>query len=347
MSNKPQIVASNRQMRDVVEDAWASLVDANEPPVIFRRGGLIADVVQNDLGDPQIRNVDKRMLKARLARVANFISVDANGTKQAQPPSYILDDMMVATNPPLPLLKGIIHAPIYSAEGVISTEPAYQPETGYFYHPAKNLHVPQVPVEPSAADIAQAKVLIFSELMVDFPFVEDADAAHAAAIMIQPFVRPMINGPTPLYIIESPLPGTGKDLLAEAANIPALGWAFASMTEGEGEGEWRKRITAQLLQGKQIVVIGNLRSRLDSAALSAALTLPIWEDRVLGVSQIAAIPISCMWLATGNNPSLSLEIARRTVSIRIDAGVEKPWQRADFKHPDLRSWAMENRGELI
>ena len=119
------------------------------------------------------------------------------------------------------------------------------------------------------------------------------------------------------------------------------------MTEGRDEDEWRKRITAKLLQGPQFILIDNIRSRLDSAALSAALTSEIWEDRVLGHSRTAAIPMACVWLATANNPGLSLEVARRTVAIRLDSGVEKPWQRQGFRHPKLRYWARQHRGQLI
>jgi len=62
---------------------------------------------------------------------------------------------------------------------------------------------------------------------------------------------------------------------------------------------------------------------------------------------MAALPVTCVWLATGNNPSLSLEVARRTISSRLDAGIERPWAREGFRHPSLRRWAKENRGDLV
>lgn len=68
---------------------------------------------------------------------------------------------------------------------------------------------------------------------------------------------------------------------------------------------------------------------------------------MLGHSRMAVLPVTCVWLATANNPSLSLELARRTVSIRLDPGLERPWQREGFKHPRLRRWALKHRGELI
>lgn len=119
------------------------------------------------------------------------------------------------------------------------------------------------------------------------------------------------------------------------------------MTEGRDEDEWRKRITSKLLSGSSIILIDNLRRRLESPAMSAAITASIWEDRRLGSTEMVHIPVQCTWVATGNNPALSGEIARRTVRIRLDAKVDRPWLRKDFRHPDLVSWSAEHRGDLI
>ena len=109
----------------------------------------------------------------------------------------------------------------------------------------------------------------------------------------------------------------------------------------------RKRITAKLKLAPTLVVIDNVRRRLESASLSAALTEPVWEDRELGASRMLRLPIRCTWLATANNPALSGEIARRVARIRLDAGVERPWERGAFRHDPLEAWAVENRGELL
>ena len=146
---------------------------------------------------------------------------------------------------------------------------------------------------------------------------------------------------------EPPYPHTGKGLLVQAATTPAAGQGPAIMAEGRDEDEWRKRITAKLFQGLHFILIANIRASLDSAALSAALTSPIWEDRILGHSRTAAISVTATWLEMANNPTFSLESARRVISIRLDSGVESPWERTGFTHRKLLKWAREQRGELI
>lgn len=190
--------------------------------------------------------------------------------------------------------------------------------------------------------------MLTRELLGDFPFVGAAEKAHALALLLLPFCRDLIDGPAPLHLIEKPTPGTGATLLVDALLFPATGRPVSAMTEGRDEDEWRKRIFAKLRSGPVAVNIDNLRRKLDSAALSSALTaFPLWEDRLLGQSEIIRVPVRCAWAATGNNPSLSNEMTRRTVRIRIDAKTDRPWLRNEYRHPDLRAWMTANRGKLV
>jgi hypothetical protein len=140
--------------------------------------------------------------------------------------------------------------------------------------------------------------------------------------------------------------GTGAGLLANVLLIPALGQQPAVMTEGGDDDEWRKRLTAKLMQSPSVLLIDNVREPLVSASLAAALTSTIWEDRILGMSTIARLPVRCVWVATANNPVFSDEIYRRTVRIRLDAGTDRPWLRRHFKH-ELPGWAIDQRADLV
>jgi hypothetical protein len=120
-----------------------------------------------------------------------------------------------------------------------------------------------------------------------------------------------------------------------------------SIQAGCSEGEWRKRLTALLQGGRLFVSIDNIRGLLDSSALASALTQPWIEDRILQKSVTVRMHVRCVWCANGNNVQPSAEIARRTVWIRLDSNRERPWERTDFRHPDLLGWAKAHRGELV
>jgi hypothetical protein len=259
----------------------------------------------------------------------------------------VVHDMLVEPNAPLPRLTRVVEVPVFASDGQLVVTPGYQPASGIYYDPAPGFVVPDIPEHPSHRDLRRVIRLLLDELLVDFPFATEADRAHAVALLLLPFARSLIAGPTPLHLIEKPTPGTGGTLLAQIVASPVLGRPAPTMIEGSDAAEWSKRITAKLLEGPAVILIDNVRHRLESAALAMALTATVYEDRVLGESKIVRVPVHAAWIATGNNPVLSDEIARRTVRIRLDAEMEHPWERTDFRHPDLRTWATEHRADLV
>lgn len=346
----PAINADNGNLPELAEQAWEAVRRKNNPPFLFRRGGLITRLEFGDDGAPHLAVVSRAGLRGILARAARWYRIVGRGDNaqviDALPPLHVVDDMMAAPEIPLPVITRVVEAPVFGRDGELRLEPGYHAHSRSYYWES-NLRIPEVRQGRAREDLPRALELILTELMGDFPFVGPSERAHALAALLLPFARELITGATPLHLIEAPTPGTGKSLLADAITIPATGRPAETMTEGRDEDEWRKRITSAMIKAPTFLLLDNLRRKLDSAALAAALTATTWQDRILGRSELTSLPIRTIWLATGNNPALSTEMARRTVRIRIDARVAKPWQRTGFRHPDLRTWAIQHRGELV
>lgn len=344
---RPEIDASCQDLQIITDHAWAAIRQANDPPTIFRQGGVAVRLEHGDEGEPIIREVTVHRMRHFMARAARWNRTVGDETRRVTPPHVVVNDVMASPDQQLPILTRIVEAPVFAPDGTLQTEPGYHSASRTFFAPAPGFAVPDVSLHPTAREVKAARDLICDELLGDFPFVNDGELAHAVAVLLLPFARDLVSGATPLHLIEKPTAGTGATLLADMLNWPATGRPISTMTEGRDEDEWRKRITAKLRRGSQFVLIDNIRRRLDSAALSAAITSPIWEDRIIRTSQTVQIPIRCVWLATGNNPAVSFEIARRTIRIRLDASLERPWLRTGFKHPRLKTWTIENRGRLV
>jgi hypothetical protein len=118
------------------------------------------------------------------------------------------------------------------------------------------------------------------------------------------------------------------------------------MSTVDDEDEWRKQITSTLIEGPSSVVIDNVRS-LTSGQVAKVLTDDVWMARILGVSRNAVLRVECAWAASGINPELHQEIARRIAPCRIDPRVEQPWLRDGFRIPDLRAWVRDHQPDLI
>jgi putative DNA primase/helicase len=364
-TDKPTLDAADPDLEAVSEAAWDVLRQSNISPVtIFRVGGIPSRLEFDDAGAPVVRILTTARLRQEMAARAVWFKGpglgDLFGALQApddpestkllnkltacRPPKEIIENMLAQPDIFLPVLERIVEAPVFAPDGTIETSPGYHAGSRTYYA-GRGLKLRQVRNVPTVSEEDEALGLL-TELLQDFPFVSEADRLTAIAAMLGPFVRSMIDGPTPLHLIEAPTPGTGKGLLADVISIPATGRLAATITEARGEEEWRKRITAVLRNGRPVTLIDNLQGRLDSAALSAAITSPLWTDRLLGASELVAYPVTTIWLATGNNPALSREIARRTIRCRMDAGVERPESRTGFRH-ELPEWAYEHRAELV
>lgn len=343
---RPEIVVSGRHRRDIVEDAWAALLAANEPARFFRHGNSVVEIAKSDEGAAVIKHLGSAGLSGRLDRCADFNKVSKTGVEPARPPRDVIDDME-ALEIPLPPLRGIIASPVFAADGVLDTTVGYQRATGLYYEPIGD-PVPKVPSEPDATDLRAARMRLGDDLFGDFPWADEhASRANMIAALITPMVRDLVSGPAPLFGLDAPKAGNGKGLLATCASIVTTGHDVAVMADTKNEEEFRKRVTTKLMEGAGVILLDNVRRRLDSASLAALLTAAIWSDRVLGLSRTVTLPVRSLFLVTGNNLQFSDEITRRTVSVRIDAKADRPWEGRTYRHPDLPGWLKRHRHDVI
>ena len=203
-----------------------------------------------------------------------------------------------------------------------------------------------IPPSPTKSDVREALELI-QEVICDFPFVDEASRANASAAMLTPICRPAISGPTPLALIDAPQAGIGEGLLADVISLIATGRHAALYSAQSSADEWRKQLTTILSEGSSVVIFDNLEGCLKSAQLSKALTAETWADRILSKNQAAVLPVRCSWLATGNNIRLGGDIPRRCFQIRMDPQCPRPFERTDFRHPNLKAFVKANRIRLI
>jgi DNA primase len=350
------IQVNNRQLRDVIADAWAAIHAINEPaepgspdkPFLFQNGGTLVRIA-GDGPDAHIETLGETVMYGMLARSANWHKVTEEAVIAAPPSKDTSRDMIVNPDPVLPLLESLVRTPTFGKDAALLATPGYHRGDALWIFADESLDVPEVPIDPNKEQIARARGLLLDELLVDFPFVADSDRAHTVAAILLPFLLRIIDGLAPIHLIEAPTHGSGKGLLASLISIVTTGSAAEGRTVPESEDEVRKMITAELIAGRPIILLDNLsdKRKLDSAALASVVTLPCWTDRLLGESKMLHLRNNALWLMTGNNPRLSAEMSRRCIRLRIDPRIDMPWLRAGFKHPLIVEWAQENRSALV
>jgi putative DNA primase/helicase len=336
--------------------AWDALLASNQPPRLFRRGVVVRLEPDDDDGALLLQPLTPDRLRHELARAAVFHRIErkrdgSTERKIVPPPVIIVADMLARPDPPLPVLARIVTTPIVTRAGELVMAPGYDPGSRVLYAPAVGFEVPEVPRAPTIEQIIEARACL-DEVFEDFPFVADVDRTHVAALLFTIIARDLIDGPTPMFTVTKPAPGTGASLLLDAASAITLGAVANKSTLPTEEEEIRKSVIATLLRGRAVSVLDNLSGIIDSATLSAVLTSTSFTARLLGSSEERTIPATTVWCATGNNAGFSKEIFRRTAMIHLDANVERPELRQrrgliSFRHPNLLAWIAEQRGPLV
>jgi len=346
----PTIVVGDIQLSDLTAQGMAALKHANAPPVVFVRSGTLCRVVRSKEDIPIIEVIDKVRLRSRLTDVAAFYTVNKEGAYVGtNPPLYLAENILAQGAWDFPLLVGIARAPILRHDGTICAKPGYDPESRLIYCPDEGLTVPEIPERPTA-DQVRAAVDLLVDLIAEFPFADAASGANALAVLFSLLMRPVIGGHIPIFLADTPIQGTGKSLLLTVLGLVGVGEVSGeSIPTKQNEDEWRKKITSVLLKAPPFVLLDNIpdNTTIDSACLAATLTTHFWSDRLLGKNEHVRLPSRSVWVASGNNLRVTGDMPRRCYTIRMDANVEKPWQRTGFRHADLEEYARSQRGNLL
>lgn len=348
---RPSILPRAIQFRDVVGESLSALVRANDPPRVFVHGDMLIKL-DPSLSTGNIQTLGKNRLRLCLSQAADFHKEvkGADGETCLKPDTP--DDKLVGSImdhidwPGLPRLTTVADVPVFTKASGLLTKPGFDAASGVYLLDSGYVLVDPVSDSPDGHEVEAARDLILDDLLGDFPFKNDGSRANALALYLLPFVRDLIDGPTPLHHIDAPQEGTGKSLFAETWGKVALGRDLPSFGEITKPEDWQKLILAALIEAPRVIYLDNLSHTLKSSNLAMALTQPVVSGRLLGFSRIVNPPVRCVWISSGNNVSMSKELIRRLAPIQLDANCHVAWKGRTFKH-DLSTWPMANRGKLV
>jgi hypothetical protein len=247
--------------------------------------------------------------------------------------------------PNLRPLNAVTHTPTMRPDGTIHDAPGYDDATGTLYLPTDAQAAVAVPQFPTAEQVAAAREMVLYPIS-QFPFVSDDDMANWVGAALTPVLRPMLPGPYQFLVIEAPSPGSGKGFL-----LGILGAAHGvAMRPGipTKDEEWSKVVMTLLsTTTAPIVAFDNVRGVVHSSVLEGLLTSKVVADRVLGKNtESMSLPNDRLWCMTGNNAQLGGDLARRTLRVTIDPGMENPEARTGFRCQPVQ-WVEERRAEYV
>jgi hypothetical protein len=342
IEGQPRVQINDREAQAVIEECW-EIFQRQPVPVLFQQGGRLVRCSDVNHGRV-ICEVSPMTLRAMLGRSACFVRVydrkDRRVEEHAGPaPTWVSEGMTSLPRQDLPILESVVATPFFAPDGRLVTEPGYHAD-GRCWLEEHGCEVVSMGVEAAKE--------VLRDWLVDFCFEERFDYTNAVALILLPFVRRMVSGPTPGHLIEASTPGSGKGLLAKILFLPFLNAPPDATPFAEAEEERRKSLMAALVAGRPVTLLDNLKGKVDSPVLEGILTSDVWRDRLLGVTGTVYAANKTTWVFTGNNADLSLDMARRCLRIRLDQRVERPYEASrEYAHPDIEEWTRDNRGRII
>ena len=287
-------------------------------PRVFQRGGMLCGIKTLENNRVCAANFTPHNFRTIMSRAISFETVNEKGERKEVPPNMDLVKGVLANHSysDFPALLGITNVPVLRKDGTIFNTPGFDTvdSTGFYYHPAKDLKVPKIPDKLTQNDAIEAAKFIVDEILVDFPFVDEASRTNMVAAFLGPVVRPMIDGCIPICLIDKPSQGTGASKLVELVSLVVMGQNMPATATPQGEhqeDEWRKLITSLLKDALPIICLDNIEADIKSSNLASVLTSTIWKSRILMTSDSIELPNRACWYANGNQLVLSGDIPRR------------------------------------
>lgn len=350
----PRILWSNQSLSMVEPDVLKAVSRGNSPPVVFQSDGKLIRLYASSYGI-KMEPLTVDAMRHHMDRWMTFTMKRSLGKGKPANlpipvPMDVVRDFLAMPSWPenaIPSIHRISTVPFFTSDGTLIMEPGYNAAARVWYEPG-SLVVQPVSTNPTDDEIKQAVTLLLDDFLADFPFEGEADRANALAYLITPFIREMVNL-VPMLIIDAPTAGTGKGLCLKCLVFLALGTIPAMKPQPESESEWRKALTAILVDLPMFIVFDNLAGTLRSDYLCSVLTSEVWSDRELGSTRTVCVPVRSIPMGTANNLEVAGDIPRRLVWCRLDAKLERPDERKaeGFRHPDILAWAKEQRGRLV
>jgi hypothetical protein len=213
-----------------------------------------------------------------------------------------------------PPLVGTARVPRVDDDGTIHFVSGYDPTTGLFHDRLPSFNIALTPSRDDARRAAEALLVPFSQYQFD-----DASAGSPLLLsaLFTAIERPFLSV-APLYVIRSPMPGTGKGLIVRSLVRLAYNTLPVIATWGGSSEEFEKRLGALLLQAPGALCIDNANGmQIKGDLLESIITEGCADIRPLGRSETVRVRNRSFMTLTGNNPIITGDMARRALPIDI------------------------------
>lgn len=322
-TQKVRVVASAGGRSDLVQQLATVAAGLDS---VFRSDGGVVQLID---GRPVPLN--KAHLLNLLGREVAFFKFTGKGEVPADIGPDIAEQVLaeLSIRPGLKVLRGVVDLPYPTRSGKVVTRPGYDEETGV-YLDLDHSWTPNIPNRPTREQVSVAVVQMMRPWR-GYRFSSADDAAGMVSSVLAALSRASLQL-CPAILMDAAQQGSGKTKAAMAlcglveGRLPAV----TPWSAGGNDDEVKKWLLSCVMGNARSVVLDNIVGHVKSAALAGVLTSGRISGRVLGESRTVDAAARFLLTMTGNNASLDADMLRRTVRVRIEAGVDPTHKAFDF-----------------
>jgi putative DNA primase/helicase len=248
--------------------------------------------------------------------------------RNTDPPTKHIEAIIEAGHGPVYVdVTGIITAPTMRRDGSLITEPGYDTKTKLWYRPT-TVELVKLPHIGTTRPEAEAALKDLRYLIEECAFKSGRggiDEAVALAAMMTVVLRGAFPY-APLFFFHKPESGTGGTYLTKIISNIVLGRDAVPMSVSDDPKEFKKELEAAAYEASPILPLNNLTFDLQSSQLSQIITEGGLKIRRFGKNdELMYCDCRAMTvLANGNNVHVVGDMVRRTLTARLDTGMERP-----------------------
>ena len=297
----------------------------------YRRGPDVVRVVAYEKGH-HMEPLGVQLLRSEAEQLGELVRWSKSNEKDATsgglaPARMKSDDavaLLAAVHQRLPRIRSVVNFPPLHVDGRIQSG-QFDGLTGLFC--AGSVEIPEV-------NLNEAILLLgVAGLLRDFQFQTPADGSRLMAAILAPGLRfgPWAQSlaPFPMILTEADKSQSGKGFASEMIAV-LYGEHMANVTQqGKGGvGSFDEKIQSELLKGRPLICLDNLRGSLNSTMLESFMTargpFPLRAFFREGETDSRAH----LLFATSNGVQMSEDLENRCLIVRIRKQAENyPWHQ--------------------
>jgi hypothetical protein len=300
--------------------------------------------------EPLLAEMTPVIAEMMIERYFVFEKTDKDGIflyNAALPPAYTNALMqMPGSVSKLPHVNAINTAPMVAENGAIIEGIGLDRDSGIFHHIEPGLRDCLPKGDITEDDVREAARWLCDEWLIDV--LTGMTGMMIIISLALTLIQRLLLAMRPAFLISAGLRGGGKTTLCHMLMMAVFGRMAAAASWSENQEERRKSLFAHFRQGVAALVWDNIKNGAEIACpeVEKSLTSPTVQDRILGVSQGAAVPTNTVQIFVGNNIKFAGDMASRGPEIRLLTDDPNPEDRA-VAHADPIAWTRDHRAEIL